>query len=57
MDFIWGISDGNMISLSYDVWDINGVFIEILKNDKIPFHELEYPYLMLPFNFKHRTLS
>jgi len=52
-----GIADGEMESISYDIWDINGVFLEILKSEKLPFYEIEYPYLVSPFIFKHRRLN
>lgn len=51
-----GIADTVMLEIGYDVWDINGVFLEVVPSDKMPQNDLlvSRPYFIPEFSVKHK---
>ena len=49
------LNDGVVFNLTYDVWDINGTTLEIVKSDKF-FNDkfrVTYPYISAPYEIIH----
>ncbi|MDA8442315.1 MAG: ABC transporter ATP-binding protein [Peptococcaceae bacterium] len=53
-----GITDSVMYDICYDIWDINGVFLEITPSDQLPRNELvvSRPYIIPSYTFKHTRI-